>query len=168
MIEKGWEGSSSWNYYYQWLDHHMCLSPGELQLVKWGTYPMRRKTISDLFCKKQSETENRDLAQKSTMLCLAEDYPQVSLWLLGNWGTETEIAAGHWEATSGRRTRLWLGGDRCTGCTGRKHQGKGRCVQNNKLGFAQHWANPLQDRKSVCMCGSRSCCFMPSFRLPLS
>lgn len=57
---------------------------------------MRRKSlISDLFCKKQSETENRDLAQKSTSLCLAEVYPQAPLWLLGNWGTETEIAAGH-------------------------------------------------------------------------
>lgn len=83
---------------------------------------MRRKTISDLFCKKQSETENRDLAQKRTTSCLAEDYPQVPLWLLGNWGTETEIAAGHWEATSRGRTRLWLGvGDRCMGCIGRKH-----------------------------------------------
>lgn len=82
----------------------------------------RRSLISDLFFKKQSETENRDLAQKSAMLCLAEVYPQVPLWLLGNWGTEAQIAAGHWEATSRERTRLWLGvGDRCTGCTGRKH-----------------------------------------------
>lgn len=56
------------------------------------------------------------------MLCLAEVHLQVPLWLLRNWGTETEIAAGPWEATSRGRTRLWLGvGDRCMGCIGRKH-----------------------------------------------
>lgn len=136
-MEKDWEESSSWNYDYQWLDHCMCLSPGELQLVKWRTFPMRRKSlISDLFSSNLKQRPCSEKHKKHKKLCLAQAYPQVPLWLLGNWDSETEIAAGHWEATSRGKTRLWVGvGDRCMGCIGRKHWGKGRCVQKNRLGF---------------------------------
>lgn len=146
----------------------MCLSPGKLQLLKWGICPTRRKSlISDLFCKKQSETENRDLTQKSTMLRLAEVYPQGSsgCWGAGAQrqkllqGTGRTQAEGEPDSGSETDAQAVLGGST---------EVKKGVYKTTGWAFTQHWANPLQDRKSVCVCGSRSYCFMPSFRLPLS
>ena len=88
---------------------------------------------------------------------------------MGSWGTETEIAQGTGKPQAGGGPESGLEGEAgalavLEGST----EGKVGVYKTTGWAFVYGWANSLQDRKSVCVWGSRNYYFMPSFRLPFS
>lgn len=163
-MEKGWEKSPS---------HEMMIPNGWIIPVFilrgvsynwWGKGPILWEERA-LFQAEFVRNNLRELAQSRTTPCLMGFCVMGPTLLGGNWVTKTEIAPGHWEATSRGRTTVWLGGwGRCISCIGRKHWGKGRCVQNNGLGFCLRLGKLFAGREECTCVGIKKWLFDAKFQ----